>query len=170
MNDADLILRKVITRQVKAGEFTSASAARRALKPIVRLDKLEVADIPNILPLIVDGLKDRASRYRGADSRPGRRGQGDFASIATSFARLIYAPVALDEAPGTRRLPPVEMDLQEYRQHLALKMRKSVETKAAAEMGERFIETHPVWLDHPHWTMGELLDHLGIDDANVAAA
>jgi hypothetical protein len=156
-SDVDRILRAHIDRLVKDNAFSTAAAVEQSMKPILRLDNLRPLDVPNLLPLVADGLRHRARAYKGAESESGGLSQADFASIEGGFTRLIYVPAALGETPGARRMPPVQMTKPELLEHIGLKRRKANETNANADLLERFVEHHPEWDDNLDWTLGDVL-------------
>lgn len=163
--DADRILHKAIDKLVKGGNFSAAAAADAALKPIAALDKLRPIDIPNLKPLVYDGLKHRAQRYQPALNKMVREAlksaagnQTDMSEVSQDFIRLINAPAAMDEQPDTTRLPPIDMTLEQLRAHIALKRRKAGQTWRNADLLDRIIARHLVfWSANPNLTLGEIL-------------
>jgi hypothetical protein len=158
-NNVDRILRAHIDRLLKDNAFSIAAAVEESMNPILRLDNLRRIDVPNILPIVADGLRHRARAYKGADGIDEIVGlsQTDFANIEAGFTRLIYVPAALGETKGGLRIPPVHMIKPELLEHIGLKRRKGSETIANADLLERFIEQHPEWDDNPGWTLGDVL-------------
>ncbi len=155
MNDADNILHRCIDRLMDKKEYSTAKAAENSLKPILKLDALRPLDIPHTLPFVIDGLKYRAKNYKPETQDSSK--QDHFANLEGSFGRLINAPVAQDEAPGTIRIPPVQMTLSQLLRHIDLKYRKAGQTQAAAELLRRFVEAHPDWTNTPEMTLGDIL-------------
>jgi hypothetical protein len=168
MNDADRVLHQICGTLVRTKRFSATNAASSAVGRILKLDGLKKLDIPNTLPFVMDGLKYRAKQYRPAEEDGEDAPQTDFSRLDSTFARLIYAPVALDEAPGTRRLPPIEMTLPELRQHIALKERKAAQTQANAEILARYVDTHPEWEKNPEWTLRQVIDRERGEPGDVA--
>jgi hypothetical protein len=87
-----------------------------------------------------------------------QNGQTDFNDLSMDFSRLIRLPVAMDEAPGTVRLPPVEMSLTQLLRHIALVRMKSMQNLAKIKLYELFIEQHPEWHDAPELKLSQILN------------
>jgi hypothetical protein len=158
-SDAERILQTKIDHLVRARKYSTSAAVDGSLNAILALDRLKRINLPHTLPFIIEGLKVRAKAYNADHGAPTNKsvGQQDFARIDNGFARLIYAPVALDEAPGTIRMPPIQMTLDELKRHVALKQKKACEVQSNAELLIRFIEEHPDWKQHPKTTLGQIL-------------
>jgi hypothetical protein len=142
--DVYSILHDVVDKQIKDGSFIPHEAATLALDKVLALDKISAEGIPNILPLILVALCERARSYvprlnaaitaaqRNVDS-----GQADFSELDVNFSRMIRAPVAMGEGANAVRLPPI------------------------------VIEQHPEWQKNPAMKLGQILN---IESASHAAA
>jgi hypothetical protein len=144
MADVNSILHDVVDKQIQDGSFIPREAATLALDKVLALDHLSATSIPNILPLILVVLCERARSYvpgLNAATTAARRnldsGQTDFSELDVSFSRMIRAPVAMGEGAKALRLPPI------------------------------VIAQHPEWRKYPAMKLGQILH---IERASHAAA
>ncbi len=163
--DVYSILHKIVDEQIRNRRFVPAKAAREALGAVLALDGLVESDVPNIVALLIDALRERAKTYmpslnvaKAAAERDVMNGQTDFKDLSGDFSRLIRSPVAMDEAPGTLRLPPIEMTLPQLQQHCDLMRDKAMQNLAKVELYELFIEQHPEWKATPHLKLSQILN------------
>jgi hypothetical protein len=57
------ILHDIVDKQIREGLFVPGEAAKLALDEVLALDNLSRNCIPNILPLILTALRERAKSY-----------------------------------------------------------------------------------------------------------
>src|SRR6187402_4012430 len=140
------ILHEIVDGLVGDGTFVPSKAASHALGAVLALDGLAVGDVPHIRGLLLDALRERAKVYMPslnaamkAAQRDVDNGQTDFGDLSTDFSRLIRMPVAMDEAPNTVRMPPIEMTLPQLRRHCELVRLKAMQNLAKVKLYELFI-------------------------------
>jgi hypothetical protein len=165
MSDVNRILHGIVDRQLNKRQFVPSKAADAALPAVLALDKLRILDVPHIAPLVFEAIQARAKAYvpgakadLSASQRDALGDQQDFSLLSTDFYRMIRTPVAMDEAPGSLRLPPIEMDLPQLQQHIELAERKAAQTLAKAALYRDLIKQHPGWAESPAMKLGQVLD------------
>ena len=85
-------------------------------------------------------------------------GQTDFKDLSGDFLTADPFALAMDEAPGTLRLPQIEMTLPQLQQHCDLMRDKAMQNLAKVELYELFIEQHPEWKATPHLKLSQILN------------
>jgi hypothetical protein len=165
MADVYSILHGIVDKQIRAGTFVPGEAARKALSSVLALDGLVESEVPHIGVLLFEALCERAKAYlprlnaaNAAAERGVESGQTDFNDLSADFSRLIRSPVAMDEAPGTVRLPPIEMTLPQLRQHCELIRTKATQNLAKIKLYELFIAQHPEWEATPLMKLSQILN------------
>jgi hypothetical protein len=164
MNDANRILHGVVDNLLREGKFTVRDAATEASTAIAKLDGQRKIDLPNIWPIFLAGLEQRAKDYRPllneaiADMRDeATDDQHSFSELSDQFYRVIRTPAATDELPGAIRIPPLDMDLEQLTQHIDLVEKKARDGWQKASILRRFVAQHPEWQDQPGLSLGEIL-------------
>jgi hypothetical protein len=164
-DDVCSILHGIVDQQVAEGTFVPDKAAKLALDGVLALDGLVASQVPHTKVLVLDAMRQRAKGYlpslnaaTAAAARHVENGQSDFGELSMDFARLIRLPVGLDEMPGTVRLPPIEMNLPQLRQHCELVRTKARQNLEKAKLYELFIGQHPEWESAPELKLSQILN------------
>lgn len=155
------ILRTAFEAAIKHGEFVPGHTAKTALPAVLALDRLTRRQAPNLVPLVLEArMKDYTPQLNAAMAaaqRDGLDGQSDFSEFSVDFSRVIRTPVAMDEAPGAVRLPPLSMTYPQLIKHIELAERKAAQTWAKASRYRRLIAQHPEWQQAPERTLEDVL-------------